>query len=167
MHCVTCITTRGGQINHSGHSGGSGGIPWYPMVSHGIPTSWNVEMGQRKDLTRQSWLWYFLVGRAWSSGGMLLVFFDSIPVYSSFSMFKWQCHCNLPQFASFPQESRIHKDVKLENLMLLANSGPPHLVLIDLGVAETLQPQGLSAKWGVWGLFPAWIEDDREIGWNW
>lgn len=50
---------------------------------------------------------------------------------------------------SFPQESRIHKDVKLENLMLLANSGPPHLVLIDLGVAETLQPQGLSAKWGV------------------
>jgi serine/threonine protein kinase len=64
-------------------------------------------------------------------------------------MFKWQCHCNLPQFASFPQESRIHKDVKLENLMLLANSGPPHLVLIDLGVAETLQPQGLSAKWGV------------------
>ena len=80
---------------------------------------------------------------------MLLVFFDSIPVYSSFSMFKWQYHCNLPQFASFPQESRIHKDVKLENLMLLANSGPPHLVLIDLGVAETLQPQGLSAKWGV------------------
>lgn len=40
-------------------------------------------------------------------------------------------------------ESRIHKDVKLENLMLLANSGPPHLVLIDLGVAETLQPQGV------------------------
>eukprot|EP00913_Durusdinium_trenchii_P022431 g21070.t1 len=38
-------------------------------------------------------------------------------------------------------ESRIHKDVKLENLMLLAPSGPPHLVLIDLGVAETLQPQ--------------------------
>ena len=39
------------------------------------------------------------------------------------------------------QESRIHKDVKLENLMLLAPSGPPHLVLIDLGVAETLHPQ--------------------------
>jgi len=38
-------------------------------------------------------------------------------------------------------ESRIHKDVKLENLMLLAPSGPPHLVLIDLGVAETLHPQ--------------------------
>ena len=27
--------------------------------------------------------------------------------------------------------------VKLENLMLLSTSGPPHLVLIDLGVAET------------------------------
>ena len=35
------------------------------------------------------------------------------------------------------QESRIHKDVKLENLMLLQSLGPPHLVLIDLGVAET------------------------------
>ena len=27
--------------------------------------------------------------------------------------------------------------MKLENLMLLSTSGPPHLVLIDLGVAET------------------------------
>ncbi|CAE7661465.1 CPK1 [Symbiodinium pilosum] len=36
-------------------------------------------------------------------------------------------------------ESRIHKDVKLENLMLLSSSGPPHLVLIDLGVAESFQ----------------------------
>lgn len=29
--------------------------------------------------------------------------------------------------------------MKLENLMLLAPGGPPHLVLIDLGVAETRQ----------------------------
>ncbi|CAJ1328873.1 unnamed protein product [Effrenium voratum] len=43
--------------------------------------------------------------------------------------------------------SRIHKDVKLENLMLLAPGGPPHLVLIDLGVAETRQ--------GDAGLMPA------------
>lgn len=33
--------------------------------------------------------------------------------------------------------------------MLLAPSGPPHLVLIDLGVAETLQPQqGGSSEYG-------------------
>lgn len=40
-------------------------------------------------------------------------------------------------------ESRIHKDVKLENLMLLAPAGPPHLVLIDLGVAETRQEDAM------------------------
>ncbi|CAE7690777.1 CPK1, partial [Symbiodinium microadriaticum] len=43
-------------------------------------------------------------------------------------------------------ESRIHKDVKLENLMLLSTSGPPHLVLIDLGVAETFQSSAGDAR---------------------
>ena len=31
----------------------------------------------------------------------------------------------------------LPEKVKLENLMLLSPSGPPHLVLIDLGVAES------------------------------
>ncbi|CAK0880822.1 unnamed protein product, partial [Prorocentrum cordatum] len=35
------------------------------------------------------------------------------------------------------EDSRIHMDVKLENLMLLAPDGPPHLVLIDLGIVES------------------------------
>eukprot|EP00928_Gymnodinium_smaydae_P000583 TRINITY_DN1021_c0_g2_i1.p1 TRINITY_DN1021_c0_g2~~TRINITY_DN1021_c0_g2_i1.p1 ORF type:complete len:794 (-),score=172.65 TRINITY_DN1021_c0_g2_i1:87-2399(-) len=33
---------------------------------------------------------------------------------------------------------RLHKDVKLENLMLRASEGPPHVLLVDLGVTETL-----------------------------
>mmetsp|Transcript_116236 Transcript_116236/g.292255 ORF Transcript_116236/g.292255 Transcript_116236/m.292255 type:complete len:971 (+) Transcript_116236:101-3013(+) len=36
------------------------------------------------------------------------------------------------------REGRIHKDIKLENLMLLSRELPPHVVLIDLGFMEML-----------------------------
>jgi serine/threonine protein kinase len=41
------------------------------------------------------------------------------------------------------EDCRIHMDVKLENLMLLAPDGPPHLVLIDLGIVESVKGCGI------------------------
>jgi len=43
-------------------------------------------------------------------------------------------------------DSRIHKDLKLENVMLLSPTGPPHLVLIDLGMMEIMPEEEEGGK---------------------
>lgn len=43
---------------------------------------------------------------------------------------------------SLHRDHRIHKDIKLDNLMLLRKEGAPHVVLIDLGLAEKMPEDG-------------------------
>ena len=52
-------------------------------------------------------------------------------------------------------ETKLRSKVKLENLMLLSSSGPPHLVLIDLGVAESLLALGWHATFFARSEFPS------------
>eukprot|EP00421_Protoceratium_reticulatum_P059059 CAMPEP_0168498868 /NCGR_PEP_ID=MMETSP0228-20121227/73494_1 /TAXON_ID=133427 /ORGANISM="Protoceratium reticulatum, Strain CCCM 535 (=CCMP 1889)" /LENGTH=539 /DNA_ID=CAMNT_0008515771 /DNA_START=1 /DNA_END=1620 /DNA_ORIENTATION=- len=57
-------------------------------------------------------------------------------------------HQSLYALEHLHRDLRIHKDVKLENLMLLSPEGRPHVVLIDLGTTEVLSEGEVPAPAG-------------------